>query len=638
MATTKDIFQIAKRVNPAVKEGEDLITSGIFNSIEIVALVVELESEFDIRISPVDIDVDHFNTLASIANMVNLYLNDEEQMETVTSVVNIDVDSLIKSSQSEESGLGEAQTVQISAKRSFQDIISDTGEDINPEDFVYPDSAGNVIDFLRNAAEITPDKTAVSDPYGNHLSFLEVDEKSDLVGAYLVEKYACTDRPFAVIARRNVRSLIMFLGIVKSGNYYVPIDEDLPFTQMEDRINTIDPEAVLWHYNARRDEVFDLDAEIDLYDEILEAEEDTSGLQDILEEISYDKPLYGIFTSGTMGQPKCVVKSHGAMTAFIKDYVRIFGFTHGDVLGSKLSLMFDAFTKDLYTCLYCGAHMYLMSMGSVLPTEDAAFLEEAKITSALWTPSMLRSFVRLHILEEFRMSALKRILFVGEALEPHYINAWLVGHPDCVYVNLYGTTEMTGNCLYGIIKEPVRGDTVPLWQVFPGYEVFLLDEEGKEITRPGQIGEICAAGQMVMIEQLGEDASDEVFDPDNAGRRVWRSGDMAFRDENGLWYFCSRNESYFKHSGYRISPAQIEKAFQKLDYIEQTICMYDEESEQIILFWQGNPDREEELTEAANSMLADYMQPGRYIRVEAFPLNHNGKVDLAALKEQLKNQ
>lgn len=636
MVTSKEIFQITKRVNPAVREGEELITSGILNSIEIVALVVELESEYGIRISPIDIDVDHFNTLSSIANLVNLYLNDEEQIETKASVLNIDVDSLMKSSESEENEQGSARSMQIQAKRSFEDIIGqDEEEDLGESDFKYPENAHSVVDFLKNAAAQSPEKTAVSDPYGNQLSFRELEEKSDLVGAYLHEKYGCANRPFAVIARRNVRSLIMFLGIIKSGNYYIPVDEDLPFSQMEEHINLVNPEAVLWHYNARKDEVFDLDAEIEIYDEILEAEEDPAVLQGILDDITYDTPLYGIFTSGTTGKAKCVVKSHGAMVSFIRDYIRLFGFSHRDVLGCKLSLMFDAFTKDLYTCLYCGAHMYLMPMGSVLPTEDAAFLQEAGVTSAVWTPSMLRNFIRLHILENYPLPALKRILFVGEALEPRYMNAWLSGHPDCLYVNLYGTTEMTGNCLYGIIKEPVTGDTLPLTHVFPGYEVFLSDENGNEITSPGQVGEICASGSLLMTEQLGEQPKEAASDTAHTGKRVWHSGDMAVRDESGTWFFASRSESYFKHAGYRISPAQVESAFQNLDFVEQVVCMYDAAGERITLFWQGDSGREQELYNAAEDRLASYMLPGKYIHLESFPLNHNGKVNLTALHEKL---
>lgn len=620
-ATAKEILKIAQKVNPEVREGEDLVTSGIYNSIEIVSLVVELESHYDIRISPMDIDVDHFNTIDAIVRLVNQCLRENTESEMSASVINIDVESYEKRKAGEEKVFAAAATT-VTLAGTGSKAAADTAETAD-EPFDFPDDPVTVLDLLANAVSQTPDKVAVTDQYEGTLTFAELQNEAQIIGTYLAEKYGCINRPFVVIERRNVHSIAMFLGVVCSGNYYLPIDEDLPFDQMERLVAMAEPEAVLWNYNARRDEIFDLDAQLELYDEMMENEADKGLMRSVRSGFAPEDPLFGIYTSGTTGEPKCVVKSHGAMVEFIASYVSLFGFSHSDILGSKLSLMFDAFTKDLYTMLYCGAKMVIMPMGTAMPPEDAAYMEKAGVTSVVFTPSLLKNFCLLHVPENFKMPSLKRVLFVGEALQARYMNEWLKYRPDICYVNLYGTSEMTGNCLYQVVKAPVTGDVTPLTHTFPGYEVALLDETGQEVTETGAVGEICVAGDLLGIDL-----------PENTSDRFYHTGDMVRIGEDGAWYFTSRKDTYFKHAGYRISPEQVEEAFLQVPGVDQAACLYDPEGDRILLFWTGTA-AEDALASYAGENLQTYMKPSKYMQLETIPTNHNGKADRAALKAYL---
>lgn len=632
MASVNDILKIAKSVNPAAKAGMDLITSGIYNSIEIVALVVELESAYGIRISPRHIDADHFNRLESIAELVNMYLEEKSAGRKVKEIT-LDPSVLAEIGQLESA----EQNVSVSSVKvetSFAGVAQQA--DVGADDFRLPAEDASVLDFVTNAAAQAPEKVAVSDQNGNRLTYAELLNQSQAVGTYLAEKFGCTKQPFMVVSRRNVRSIVMVLGVLWSGNYYIPVDEELPFEQLEKLLELARPEAVLWHYNARHDEIFDLDADVNIYDDMIEIEPDADALTAVQAELGYDDPLFGVFTSGTMGRRKCVVKSRGAMAEFIRGFAQKFGFTHRDVLGSKLALMFDAFTKDLYTTLYCGATLHIMPMGNVMPSDDAAFVQAAGVTAVVWTPSLLRSFVQLHILEEFDLPSLKKVLFVGEALPAKYLNAWMQHKPDALYVNLYGTTEMTGNCLYQVIDAPVATEVVPLRDVFPGYEVFLEDESGKRITAAGTVGELCAASRMLCTAQLGEEMAPEHFPKDAAGNRYYRTGDMARLEADGTLVFTARKDAYFKHAGYRISPDEIEEPFSELPCVELAVCCYDTEHGKITLFWQGDEGQTDALYARAKEALQPYQQPGAYVHMDALPLNRSGKVDRAALSRMLR--
>lgn len=586
-------------MNPSIREDTNLITSGIYNSIEIVTLVVLLEENFQIKVSPWDITEENFNTVDDITRFVN---------------------ACRERGTDSGSGAEYGDSMQLSA---------DSGD----SHYRYPEDAKNVLDFLENAAECVPHKTAIVDPYGTRVTFSELLHQSQAVGTYIQKKYRCRKKPFIVLERRTVKSLIMFLGVIWSGNMYVALDESFEQERLEMMIHMVNPVGLLWHYNAKNEVVSGMDTE--LFDEMVETEPDLALMREIKEGYRYEDPLFGVYTSGTTGTPKCIIKSHGAMVDFIKNYVELFGFHHKDVLGSKLSLMFDAITKDMYTSLYCGATLHIMKRGNVLPPDDAVYLYKNGITSVVWSPSLLISFAQLHILENIRIPTLQRVLFVGEALPAKYMNYWLRYKPDALYVNLYGTSEMTGNCLYQIVDRPVELDIVPLNAVYPGYDVFLLDDDGRKVDDPGSVGEICVGGNLLCIDQLGKPMDPEKFTPnplpDAKSDRIYHTGDIVRIGQDGTYIFVSRNDYRFKHAGYRIAPGEIEDVLNRLDFMKRAICLYDSIGMKIILFWQGDADRIEELYQYANENLPPHMLPGKYVNVPEFPLNNSGKVDRARL-------
>lgn len=631
MIKINEILKLVQEINPSVKDGDNLITSGIYNSIEIVSLVVKLEDTFGIRISPLDINAEHFNSVEAITGLINLYLEGDEKVRDSSMAVEIDLDDLLEETNSFSF---KEEKIEKFAKAIELDVSSasnDTNEDENVIDeesaFRLPEDAKCVLDFLENAAAQVPNKIALMDAFENRISFAELLQKSKMVGFYLIEKYGCVQRPFVVLERRNVNSIIMFLGVIWSGNYYVALGENLPLERISEMIDTVKPEGVLWDYNAQNDSIFDLNTDLNIYDEMLEEEPDESKLLNLRQGHSYEEPLFGVFTSGTTGTPKCIIKSHGAMVDFITTYVKLFGFEHHDKFGSKLSLMFDAITKDIYTVLYCGAQLYIMPRGNVLPPDDARLIEKEKITSVVWTPSLLRNFSQLHILEQMKLPTLKKVLFVGEALPAKYINYWLKYKPDTKYINLYGTSEMTGNCLYEIINAPVENDIVPLKEVFPGYEISLVNEEGTMIKEAGEAGEICVSGKLLCLDQIGEALSLPIMD----GKRTYCTGDMVRIIESGEYLFQSRKDYCFKHAGYRLNPGEIEEAFYRLEFVDVAVCLYDSIRQIILLIWQGNEDNTEQLYEFAQKALPSYMIPGKYVYLRDIPINSNGKVDKSKL-------
>lgn len=631
MVKEDDVLKILQEVNPGIKANTNLIASGDYNSIEIVTMVAMLEDAFDREIDIRFIDEKHFKNVSSITRLLNRSTDDREypsedhfiSVEPVSDPSEINKDIRFKEYKIED------YSMPIEPEKDPSEVTDDH--------YHYPDKGGTILEWMEHAAREAGRKTGLCDYYGNTMTFQEILEKSQAVGTFLHQKYGCLGKPFVVCVRRNVKSFIMFLGVIWSGNYYVALDETLEETNLKQMLSTVNPTGILWHYNPAN---YNMDSiQADLYDDMERTVPDYGFLETVKGHCSYHAPLYGVFTSGTTGKPKCIVKSHGAMVDFITEYVGLFGFAHHDVLGSKLSLMFDAVTKDLYTALYCGCTMHIMATGNVLPKDDAAYLIKNHITSVVWTPSLLMNFSKMHILENMQMGSLKRVLFVGEALPAKYMNYWLKHCPNTLFVNLYGTSEMTGNCLYGIVDTFVDNDVVPLNKILPGYDVFVIDEEGRSVSVPEAAGEIAVSGDMLCIDQL-ENAIDperfaEIKDDQGNGRRVYKTGDIVKIDKTGGYVFLGRSDYRFKHGGYRMEPGEIEKLILRCEWVEECVVLYDHIKMRIVLFWTGDIQKQQSVITYAQEKLPRYMLPGSYVHLGRFPLNVNGKINRVELNRQM---
>lgn len=631
MIKEDDVLKILQEVNPAIKANTNLISSGDYNSIEIVTMIAMLEDAFDREIDIRFIDEKHFKNVSSITRLLNRSTGFREyhsedhfilaEPESDTSEINRDI------------RFKEYNIEDYSMSIELENDIPEVTED----HYHYPDQGGTILEWMEQAAREAGNKIALCDYYGNTMTFQEILDKSQAVGTFIHQKYGCMGKPFIVCVRRNVKSLIMFLGVIWSGNYYVALDETLEETNLRQMISAVNPTGILWHYNPAN---YNMDSiEADLYDDMELTAPDYCFLETVKRYCSYHAPLYGVFTSGTTGTPKCIVKSHGAMVDFITEYVGLFGFAHNDVLGSKLSLMFDAVTKDLYTALYCGCTMHIMATGNVLPKDDAAYLIKNRITSVVWTPSLLINFSKMHILENMQIGSLKRILFVGEALPAKYMNYWLKHCPNATFVNLYGTSEMTGNCLYGIVDTFVDNDVVPLNKIFPGYDVFVIDEEGSSVSVPEATGEIAVGGGILCIDQLGNSIDPERFaeikDNEGNGHRVYKTGDIVKIDRTGGYVFLGRGDYRFKHAGYRMEPGEIEEIIIRCESVEECVVLYDHIKMRIVLFWTGDIQKQQSVITYAREKLPRYMLPGSYIHLDEFPLNVNGKINRVELNRQI---
>lgn len=505
-----------------------------------------------------------------------------------------------------------------------------------------------VTEYLIEAAKKNPEKIALADGQ-RAISWARFAQDAARIGAYLKGQGICGEA-VGVLAVRTANTPVLFLGCAWGGNFYVPLDPALPQEKLEKIVHNSGMRMVLMEDKAIRDmSAFEEEGIrcVELAEMLAEGQSgDAAEMTAADVRPEDDAPLYMVYTSGSTGMPKGVLKTHGAVIDFAESYAETFGFDENEIIGNQTPFFFDASAKDLYLLLKTGATM------EVIPTEMFSFpvklieyMNEKKVTFISWVPSALAIVTQLNTFKDILPATLKKVFFVGEVFPMKQFNKWRAALPDLQYVNLYGSSEIAGICCYyDVPKEAVFEETqaLPIGRALKNCEVLLIDGD-RIVTEENVPGEIYIRSKALAKEYFGDAektaASFLMKDFDGAGeKRYFKTGDMAHRDRNGNLVFETRRDFQIKHMGHRIELGEIEAMALTLDEIARCGCVYDEKKRRIVLFCElraGEMLTGRDIQNRLRGKLSDYMLPNRVQILEKMPLNANGKIDRPKCKEML---
>ena len=272
------------------------------------------------------------------------------------------------------------------------------------------------------------------------------------------------------------------------------------------------------------------------------------------------------------------------------------------------------------------------------PVKLIDFLVEREVTTLIWAVSALCIITTLKGFEYKIPTKVKKVIFSGEVMPVKHLNLWREALPDAMYVNLYGPTEITCNCSYYVVdREFALGESLPVGVPFPNTDMFVLNEKN-ELAGENEMGEICVRGTSLALGYYrNQEATSRAFcqnplNPDYP-ELIYRTGDLG-RYENGELYYVTRSDFQIKHMGHRIELGEIEGVLDGLSYIERSCCIYDREREKIYMFYQAEEACDRQIVKDLQVYLPKYMCPNKYVYLEQLPLNKNGKIDRALLKEK----
>ena len=459
------------------------------------------------------------------------------------------------------------------------------------------------------------------------LTYGELRSRSDSLACYLTQRFGDDRRPIAVLGHREPEMLIAFLGAVKSGRPYVPLDTALPQQRIDKILATSRAALVL----TPRDVV----------------QYSASHVRGTARGAQSDEPFYILFTSGSTGEPKGVIITLACLEHFITWMLAEQRFAElGEVFLNQAPFSFDLSVMDLYCSLATGGTLFSISRDLIAnPKELYRALARSGVTTWVSTPSFAQMCLVEEKFSEAMLPRVRRFLFCGETLTPPTAAQLLKRFPRAEVWNSYGPTEATVATTSIRIDAPVleQYSPLPVGRPMPGSEILIVDGN-REVLPPNQRGEIIIAGPNVSPGYLARPdlTADAFFQYHD--QRAYRTGDFG-RFRYDLLFFEGRMDEQIKLSGYRIELGDVKANLRALATVRDAVVipvLKDGAAQSLAAFVllaarddASHFNLSHGLRKQLSERLPPYMLPRKFVFLDAFPMTPNGKVDRASLAKSL---
>lgn len=503
----------------------------------------------------------------------------------------------------------------------------------------------NVLEYFENTLKKHHRKTAIIDEKKT-ITFEELEKKSKVLSIEICKTCNFIRKPIVVFLPKGVDSVVAFLGILYSGNFYVPMDIKLPLKRFNKIYNDLGEPFIisskvyydlLLSYGVEKSNIILIEKfnnkNINYCESMIKS--------NYVSLIDCD-PVYIIYTSGSTGKPKGVVISHRGVIDYIDWAIDCFKIDSCEIIGNQAPFYFDNSTLDIYLMLATGATLVVIPENKfTFPIELMKYLKRYGVNFIFWVPSVLANIANRKILESVDIKCLKKVLFAGEVMSCKHLNYWRNKLPNVLYANLYGPTEITVDCTYYIVDREFNNDEkLPIGRACSNTNIIILNKDN-ELAKENEIGELCVRGSSLAHGYWNNsNKTKEVFVQNPLNNTfldlIYKTGDLVYMDENEEIMFIGRKDSQIKHMGYRIELGEIEAAVSSLDGIYNECVLYNNEKKEITLFYEGNENiNNAYIRKGLMKLLPKYMIPMKTIRLETLPTNKNGKIDRNKLKQDL---
>jgi amino acid adenylation domain-containing protein len=514
-------------------------------------------------------------------------------------------------------------------------------------------------DLLTASAERSPDSTALL--LGDEvMTYAELAATTDRIARVLAERGVRPGDRVGVLAAKAPWTIAALIGTLKAGGVYVPVDSASPAPRVARIVRSAEPTVLLADATATGlidglvgEGVDDLVVG-SLGEALIGARFTSAFARDDIAAADASPPgvaqapdlAHLLFTSGSTGEPKGVMITHDMVSAFVDWALGHFGTKPGDKISGHPPLHFDLSTFDIYATLAAGAQLHLVPASLGLDARrTASFIRDHELTQWFSVPSVLTYLARFDAVAQDDFPALERLLWCGEVLPTPVLAHWMRRLPHVRFTNLYGPTEATIASSYFDVPSVPTDESVPVPIGVPcdGERLLVLESEDAAREAPvGQIGELYIGGLGLSPGYWrDQEKTDAAFVAGPDGERIYKTGDLARADADGVVHFLGRTDSQIKSRGYRIELGEVESAVNTVAGVREcavvgvdtggfegtTICCA-----YSVVAGQELPVAE--LRKRVTALLPRYMVPARWEELEGLPKNVNGKIDRPALRDR----
>jgi amino acid adenylation domain-containing protein len=482
---------------------------------------------------------------------------------------------------------------------------------------------------------------------GLRLTYAQLNARANRLAHALIARGVGRDQLVGICLARSAEMVAAVLAVLKAGGAYVALDPSYPDARLRQILDDSAVSVVLTARDCawREPQARGLAMYVDRIG-------DGGGDGDAAAAVRSDPALpvdpeqlaYAIYTSGSTGKPKGIVLPHRVLSNLVgSQYRRYPALAQPSPALQFATLNFDMSIYEIMTALCNGGTLVLPSDEARTSLSQLGALLRAERIGRLYLPtSMLPEFCQYAVRQSLALPDLRVVQVAGEALTINAdVRAFFRATPGCTLLNLYGPSES-----HVVTDLELAGDP-DLWPVAPaiGHPIdnsalFVLDARRNEVP-VGVAGELFIGGACLARGYLDQPAltAEKFLEPAAGGHRprLYRSGDLVRHGADGALEYLGRIGRQVKLRGFRI----------ELDDIEHCLLADDRVADAVVLATGEGADKslaayimprgafDDALADAVRADLAarvpDYMVPATLVALERFPLNANGKVDVARL-------
>ncbi|WBB79609.1 amino acid adenylation domain-containing protein [Micromonospora sp. WMMD882] len=493
--------------------------------------------------------------------------------------------------------------------------------------------------LIERCVDRGPDRPAVSFR-DRRLTYRQLDELANGFAATLADRGVTRGDVVPVLLADGLELPVAYLAAMKLGAAFVPLDPGWPADRLRAALTVLRPRLVVVGAGPADPTGPDgFPAEPVSLDRI----RPTPARPAV--PIAPADLIYGIFTSGTTGTPKCAMNRHDGLANRFRFMTRWFQATGDEVVLQNSRHTFDSSVWQLFWPLTTGGRVVVPEQGGFLDvarTVDVIAAERVTITD--FVPSILGLLVAMVDRDPDArrgIATLRHLIVGGEEIDPSTVHRLGELLPAIAVTNGYGPTETSIGMIFHPVV-PADGDTIPIGRPIDNCFAAVVDADLRPLP-PGAVGEIVVGG--VCLGAGYRDApgrTAEVFVPNPLpeipGRRLYRTGDLGRLDPDGRLHFVGRRDFQLKVNGVRIEAGEIETAATRLAGVRQAkvIVARDGGSRSLALFVAADHALPEPvLREHLRQLLPRTSVPRHLVVLDALPLTRNGKVDRRALQARL---
>ncbi|MCW8471774.1 amino acid adenylation domain-containing protein [Fluoribacter gormanii] len=471
------------------------------------------------------------------------------------------------------------------------------------------------------------------------LTYSELNQRANQLAHYLQSSGLKPDTPVALCLERSFDFLITMIAILKAGAAYLPIDASQPeerllFLLHDSQASILITKSTLKDkFKPYQGTVIVLDInDKDISRQVIDNPSPTNTAEHL---------AYIIYTSGSTGTPKGVLIEHRSVINYCHWFANYTQCKPQQRIDFSANPIFDMSVTTTIVPLMLGLTVVLCEETTKKEVRSyLQYLAKSRVNIIKLTPSYFK--VLLHEVKNnfITLPQLHSIILGGENLSAAECQSWLASYPKHVLFNEYGPTEATVavstykvthlNCNHLDIN-------VPIGIAGTNMSCVILDANNQPVP-DGEVGELFIGGTCLARGYLNQpQLTQERFIAQNK-TRLYKSGDLCKKRPDGTIEYLGRIDEQVKIRGYRIEPSEIEKYMMNHPCIKEVALLAQKDAfgEQRLVAYYILRDHNgtlntNQIREYLHKYLPEYMVPTVFVKVDAFPLTMNGKLDKSAL-------